>query len=240
MPGLDLGHNSNIPHGTRTTSSPKTKFEDASAMSDPIEIIRDLLDRGLHNQVVHEGRELSPALSNPSDQATLQVLIGRAEMFNGRLGPAVHRFRLAEYGDLGPSDRLQLGIGEAAVRFGSGGVAAVIEVIDELEANANDDNLTLAATAGLRAWTSLEQSNSTRAVELAKIANERALRNQDQNHDLIVLSWLVLGLSSATVGDVEEGAKALGSATPASPRCRRHRSPSRAPRSREIPCPLIS
>ena len=178
-------------------------------MSDPIVIIRDLLDKGLHNQVIDEGRELSPTLSNPSDQATLQVLIGRAEMFNGRLGPAVHRFRLAEYGDLGPGDRLQLGIGEAAVRFGSGGVAAVIEVIDELEANANDDNLTLAATAGLRAWTSLEQSNSARAVELAKIANERALRNQDQNHDLIVLSWLVLGLASATVGDVEEGAKAL-------------------------------
>ncbi len=180
------------------------------ALHDPIEIIRTLLDQGLHNQVIGEGRELAPWLNNPSDQATLQVLIGRAEMFNGRLGPAVQRFRLAEYGDLSPSDRLQLGIGEAATRFGSGGVAAVIEVIDELEANANDDNLTLAATAGLRAWTSLEQSNTTRAVELARIANERALRHADQNHDLIVLSWLILGLSSATMGDVEEGARALG------------------------------
>ena len=172
-----------------------------------IEVIRDLLDRGLHNQVIHEGRQLCGVLNEPSDLATLQVLIGRAEMFNGRLGPAVQRFRLAEYGDLNPGDRLRLGISEAMVRFGSGGVASVIEVIDELEANANEDNLTLAATAGLRAWTSIEQSNTTRAVELAKVSNERALRHDDD--DLIVLSWLILGLSTTAAGDIEFGAKAL-------------------------------
>jgi DNA-binding CsgD family transcriptional regulator/DNA-binding transcriptional ArsR family regulator len=173
----------------------------------PIEVLRDLLARGLHSQVIQEGRELCGVLTEPSDLATLQVLIGRAEMFNGRLGPAVQRFRLAEFGDLNPGDRLRLGISEAMVRFGSGGVSAVIEVIDELEANANDDNLTLAATAGLRAWTSIEQSNTTRAVELAKISNERALRHDD--HDLIVLSWLILGLSTTAVGEIESGAKAL-------------------------------
>jgi DNA-binding CsgD family transcriptional regulator len=175
----------------------------------PIEVLRDLLDRGLHNEVIQEGRAMCAVLTEPSDLATLQVLIGRAEVFNGRLGPAVQRFRLAEYGDLNSGDRLRLGIGEAMVRFGSGGVAAVIEVIDELEANANDDNLTLAATAGLRAWTSLEQSDTTRAVALAKISNERALRHDD--HDLIVLSWLILGMATTAIGEIESGAKALAS-----------------------------
>ncbi len=178
-----------------------------SAPAGPIEVLRDLLDRGLHNEVIHEGRAMCAVLTEPSDLATLQVLIGRAEMFNGRLGPAVQRFRLAEYGDLNSGDRLRLGISEAMVRFGSGGVNAVIEVIDELEANANDDNLTLAATAGLRAWTSLEQSNTRQAVELAKISNQRALRHDD--HDLIVLSWLILGMSTTAIGEIESGAKAL-------------------------------
>jgi DNA-binding CsgD family transcriptional regulator len=175
-----------------------------------IEALRSLLDRGRFDQVVNEGRELlaAPAM-DPSDLATIHVLIGRAEMMNGRIAPALQRFRLVDYGELAPSDRLRLGIFEALSRYGSGGVPAVIEVIDELDANANGDEMTLAAIAGLRAWTYLEANNGLRAVELATESNVRARRHTDD--DLTVLSWLILGFTLSATGQVEQAGRAVAS-----------------------------
>ncbi len=172
-----------------------------------VEFLRDLLEQGQLDRAITLGRELSAELTDPSDLATIHVLIGRAEMFNGRLAPAMQRFRLADVGMLAPGDRLRLGMAEALSRYASSGIDEVINVIDELEEGADGDPLILAATAGLRAWTYLERNNPTKGVELATLANKRAVQHDDA--DLTVLSWLILGLAHATAAQIDQAATAV-------------------------------
>jgi ATP/maltotriose-dependent transcriptional regulator MalT len=172
-----------------------------------VEHLRELLEQGQLDRAIAIGRELSAELTDPSDLATVHVLVGRAEMFNGRMAPAMQRFRLADVGMLAPGDRLRLGMAEALSRYASSGIDEVIHVIDELEAGADGDPLLLAATAGLRAWTYLERNNPTKGVELATLANKRALEHNDA--DLTVLSWLILGLAHATAAQIDQAATAV-------------------------------
>jgi ATP/maltotriose-dependent transcriptional regulator MalT len=167
--------------------------------------VRELLTAGRPDRVLEVGRQLSGELTDPSDLATLHLLMGHAELSNGRFTPALQRFRMADFEFLSTRDRLGLTIAEAFTRYGSGGLTAVIEVIDEIEANANGDDLMIAAGAGLRAWTSLEQNNAARGVELALLANETSHRHGDD--DFIVLSTVILSLAYATSGNIDQAGR---------------------------------
>jgi ATP/maltotriose-dependent transcriptional regulator MalT len=174
-----------------------------------LETVRELLNAGRPERVLELGRELADELTDPSDLATLHFLMGHAELSNGRIAPAMQRFRITDYAFLSPRDRLGLTLAEAATRYGSGGIGAVIEVIDELEANANGDDLTIAAAAGMRAWTCLEQNNATRGVELATFANQKAVEHGDDI--FIVLSSVILGLAYATSGQIDQASRVIAS-----------------------------
>ncbi len=171
-----------------------------------LQAVRDLLHTGSIDRAIDLGKRLGTELTDPSDLATLHFLMGRAELFNGRLAPAVQRFRMIEHGELAPRDRLRIGMWEAFSRYGAGGLDAVGEVVDEVEATADNDSVTIAAIAGMRAWMSLERGCTTEGVELALHAHQLAL---DQGGaELISLTCLVLCIAHATAGQVTQAMKA--------------------------------
>ncbi len=176
---------------------------DSADPASDLEALRITLDSGSPAQAIALAAALLPRLSNPTDQATLHLLMGRAELLNGRLGPAVHSFRLA--GRVG--DGLQMGIWEAFSQYGAGGLEAVEHVVNEVEAAANGDCITLASVSGLRAWLHIERGQAAAGLALAKTTNEQALATGQP--DLVALSWLVLALAQVTAGDVASGARSI-------------------------------
>ena len=174
--------------------------------SDPapeLQAVRTTLDAGSPAQAIAMGAALLPQLRNPTDQATLHLLMGRAELLNGRLGPAVQRFRLADR----VGDGLQMGIWEAFSQYGAGGLDAVEHVVNEVEAAANGDGITLASIGGIRAWLHIERGQAAAGLALAQTANQQALAVGLP--DLVALSWLVLALAQVTAGDVASGARSI-------------------------------
>jgi DNA-binding CsgD family transcriptional regulator/tetratricopeptide (TPR) repeat protein len=165
--------------------------------------LRNVLERGQIADVIARGTDLATRLDDPSDRATLHLLVGRAELLNGRLAPAVERFRLASRA----ADGLRVGIWEAFSRYSAGGLPAVEQVIDEIEAAADGHEITLASVQGIRAWIHLERGQSAAAIELAKSANASALRIGQP--DLLGLSWLLLGLAHSTAAEVPEALRAI-------------------------------
>ncbi len=171
-----------------------------------LQVVRELLHSGATDRAIEIGKTLSGQLTDPSDQATLHFLMGRAELCNGRLAPAVQRFRLFDHGELSAGDRLRVGMWEAFSRYGAGGLDAVADVVDEVESNADDDPVTIAAIAGMRAWLCLERGQIIEGVERAKAANQLALALGGS--ELISLSWLVLAIAHSSAGHVASALKA--------------------------------
>jgi DNA-binding CsgD family transcriptional regulator len=175
---------------------------------DRLAAVRDLLDSGRPEHAIELGTALGADLDDPSDLATLHFLLGRAELFNGRIAPATQRFRLADLAALSPADRMRVSVFEAFSRYGSGGLGAIDEVVDELDINAHGEPFMLTAVAGMRAWVALERSEITRSVELALEANRLALTLADD--DLTVLSHLLLGLTRVAAGELDAAGRAIG------------------------------
>ncbi len=173
-----------------------------------LQTMRDLLHSGLIARAIELGKELRDRIDDPSSLATLHLLMGRAELFNGRLAPAVQQFRMIDHGELSPKDRLLIGMWEAFSRYGAGGLDAVEDVVREVEANANGDALTLASLAGMRAWMSLERGSTSECVEQAIVANRMAL--EVGTTELISLSWLVLTLAHFMAAQTTLALKANG------------------------------
>jgi ATP/maltotriose-dependent transcriptional regulator MalT len=166
--------------------------------SNDLQLVRELLHNGSTDRAIELGKRLGSELTNPSDLATLHFLMGRAELFNGRLAPAVQRFRLLDHGELSAGDRLRVGMWEAFSRYGAGGLDSVSDVVDEVESNANKDQVTIAAIAGMRAWICIERGQTTEAVERATLASQ--LSRVHGGDELVSLCWLVLSIAHATAG----------------------------------------
>jgi DNA-binding CsgD family transcriptional regulator len=176
-------------------------------LSSDLQLVRELLHSGATGRAIEIGIQLGEELTDPSDLATLHFLMGRAELFNGRLAPAVQRFRMMDHGDLSPSDRLRVGMWEAFSRYGAGGLDAVSEVVDEVERSADNDKVTIAAIAGMRAWMCLERGQTSDGVKQAIAANQMAIANGGS--ELVSLSWLVLSIAHATAGQTPLALKAI-------------------------------
>jgi DNA-binding CsgD family transcriptional regulator len=175
-----------------------------------LQAIREVLASGRIAFAIELGRELHRDLIDPADLAVLHFLVGRAEVFNGRVAPATQRFRLADHPGLSAPDRLRLGIFEAFVRYQSGGVSAVEEVLDELDANIGGDLSTEASLKGMRAWTMLERGDAVGGTKLAVEAKADAATNGDDEQ--IVLSWLLLSIAYFASGNMDDAGRssALG------------------------------
>jgi DNA-binding CsgD family transcriptional regulator len=168
--------------------------------------VRTALEEGRAEQAIELGTALSAVLDDPSDRATLHFLLGRAELFNGRIAPATQRFRLAELATLLPVDRMRISVLEAFSRYGSGGLAAIDEVVEELERDAHGEPFITAAVTAMRAWIAFERGQETRSIELAVKANRLAVDLGDD--DLAVLSHLLLGLTLCSAGQLEAARQA--------------------------------
>jgi DNA-binding CsgD family transcriptional regulator len=172
-----------------------------------LQLLRDVLRSGATDHAIAIGKQLGTELTDPSDLATLHFLMGRAELFNGRIAPAVQRFQMMDHGELTPADRLRVAMWEAFSRYGAGGLDAVADVVDEVEKNAqHDDGITTAAVAGMRAWICIERGKTAEAVERAIVANQLALANGGS--ELVALSWLVLCIAHITAGQTALALKA--------------------------------
>jgi DNA-binding CsgD family transcriptional regulator len=189
-----------------TDTGSRTEPSTSESIARRLDAVRDTLDRGRPAHAIELGTALGADLRDPSDLATLHFLLGRAELFNGRIAPATQRFRLADLASLTPADRMRVSVLEAFSRYGSGGLGAIEDVIDELEANAEGEPFMATATIAMRAWVAMERGQNTSSVELATEAHRLALTLADD--DLIVLSQLLLGLTLVAAGRLEAAGRA--------------------------------
>jgi DNA-binding CsgD family transcriptional regulator len=171
-----------------------------------LQAIREVLASGRAAFAIELGRELHGELTDPADLAVLHFLVGRAEVFNGRVAPATQRFRLADHPGLSAPDRLRLGVFEAFVRYPAGGLTAVEEVLDELDANIGGDLSTQASLKAMRAWTMLERGAAAAGTKLALEAKADAVANGD--NEQIVLSWLLLSIAHYASANMDEAGRA--------------------------------
>jgi DNA-binding CsgD family transcriptional regulator len=193
--------------GREPLSSASEADSGSQSASRRLGAVRDALNSGRPEQVIELGRTLASELTDPSDQATLHLLMGGAELLNGRIAPAMQRFRLADLGDLSKRDQVQIGVWEAFSRYGAGGIAAVEAVVDELEANSGDDLFMRSSVLGLRAWISMERGQSTQAVETALAA--RALSSDLNDPDMRVLAHLLVAMAHSGAGQVDPASAAV-------------------------------
>jgi DNA-binding CsgD family transcriptional regulator len=175
-----------------------------------LQAIREVLASGRAAFAIELGRELHGELTDPADLAVLHFLVGRAEVFNGRVAPAAQRFRLADHPGLSAPDRLRLGIFEAFMRYPAGGLSAVEEVLDELDANLAGDISTQASLKAMRAWAMLERGAVGAGTKLALEAKADAIAHGDDEQ--IVLSWLLLSIAHYASGNMDDSGRssALG------------------------------